>query len=161
MMELSHTCRVKDHVWNTPGYEPQDGEPTHSWQFQVRDRDADRMGYVDKVVVVLHDTFPEPRRVLTKQPFIVKEEGYATFEILVEIYFKGLPDTDKARKVTLLKEKNRNSPSNSILFSIFLDYDDVRPFPDTFNRSSELVPKEQHSQGAKKRHHQEADSSPP
>ena len=29
---------------------------------QVRDRDADRMSYVEKVVVVLHDTFPNPRR---------------------------------------------------------------------------------------------------
>ncbi len=37
--------------------------------------------------------------VLTKQPFLVKEQGWAGFEILVEIYFKGLPDSDKARKV--------------------------------------------------------------
>ncbi len=36
MMELSHSCRVKDHVWNTPGYRPREGEATHQWEFQVR-----------------------------------------------------------------------------------------------------------------------------
>ncbi len=37
--------------------------------------------------------------VLTKEPFVVKEEGYAGFEIPVEIYFKGLHDNDQAKKV--------------------------------------------------------------
>ncbi len=30
---------------------------------------------------------------------MVKEEGYAGFEILVEIHFKGLSEGDKAKKV--------------------------------------------------------------
>ena len=37
--------------------------------------------------------------VLHKPPFRVKERGYATFDINVELYFKGLPDNDKAKKV--------------------------------------------------------------
>jgi len=100
MLEMGHTSKVKDHVWNTPGYRPQEGEATHSWEFFLRDRDADKMSYVDKVVVYLHDTFPQPRRVLDRQPFVVKEEGYAGFVIKVEIYFKGLPENDKNRKVS-------------------------------------------------------------
>lgn len=40
-----------------------------------------------------------PLPVLTKPPFIVKEEGWAGFEIMLEIYFKGLPENDPARKV--------------------------------------------------------------
>ncbi len=62
MVEMSHTCRIKEHIWNTPGYRPRDGEATHQWELQIRDRDADRMAYVEKVVVQLHDTFPNPRR---------------------------------------------------------------------------------------------------
>ncbi len=30
--------------------------------FQIRDRDAEKMSYVEKVVVILHETFPNPRR---------------------------------------------------------------------------------------------------
>ena len=36
---------------------------------------------------------------LTKEPFVVKEEGYAGFEIPVEIHFRGLAENDKAKKV--------------------------------------------------------------
>ncbi len=61
-MELSHKSRVKEHIWHTPGYLPLEGEATHEWEFLIRDREADRMSYIDRVVVVLHDTFPEPRR---------------------------------------------------------------------------------------------------
>ena len=38
--------------------------------------------------------------VLREPPFVVKEEGYAGFEIGIEIYFKGVKESDQARKVS-------------------------------------------------------------
>jgi transcription initiation factor IIF auxiliary subunit len=37
--------------------------------------------------------------VLTEPPYVVKEQGYAGFTILIEVFFKGVPDNDNARKV--------------------------------------------------------------
>ena len=59
------------------------------------------MSYVEKLVVNLHDTFSNPKRVLHRPPFRVKEEGYAGFMVFIEIYFKGLPSGDSAKMVKL------------------------------------------------------------
>ena len=59
------------------------------------------MSYVEKIVVYLHDTFSNPKRVLYRPPFRVKEEGYAGFLVNIEIYFKGLPSGDSAKMVKL------------------------------------------------------------
>ena len=59
------------------------------------------MSYVEKLVVYLHDTFTNPKKVLYRPPFRVKEEGYAGFMVNVEIYFKGLPSGDSAKSVKL------------------------------------------------------------
>lgn len=38
--------------------------------------------------------------VLNKPPFRIKEQGYASFEIVVEMFFKGLQESDQARKAS-------------------------------------------------------------
>lgn len=43
-----------------------------------------------------------PLSVLDKPPYRIKEQGYAGFEIYVDLYFKGLSDSDSARKVRLV-----------------------------------------------------------
>ena len=55
--------------------------------------------YVEKLVIHLHPTFKNSRREYKSPPFILKEQGYATFEITLEIQFKGLPSSDPAKKV--------------------------------------------------------------
>jgi len=40
--------------------------------------------------------------VLKEPPFLVKEQGYAGFTILVEIYFKGVNDGDTEKMVRKL-----------------------------------------------------------
>ena len=47
---------------------------------------------------------------LKRPPFVVKEEGYAGFEIFVELFLKGLPDTDPAKKVRKRKLPSRVLP---------------------------------------------------
>ena len=64
-------------------------------------QENEKMSYVEKLVVYLHDTFSNPKRVLYKPPFRVKEEGYAGFVVNIEIYFKGLPSGDSAKMVKL------------------------------------------------------------
>ena len=59
------------------------------------------MSYVEKLVVNLHDTFSNPKRVLHRPPFRVKEEGYAGFMVFIEIYFKGVPNGDSGKMVEL------------------------------------------------------------
>lgn len=59
------------------------------------------MSYVEKLVVYLHETFSNHKRVFHRPPFRVKEEGYAGFLVNIEIYFKGLPNGDSAKMVKL------------------------------------------------------------
>lgn len=55
---------------------------------------------------------------LTKNPFRVKEKGYAGFEIFVDVYFKGLSESDSAKKVSWLME--RTFCKNDLLESTFI-----------------------------------------
>ena len=41
------------------------------------------------VVFNLHETFPKPKRVIKEPPYVVKESGYAGFDIPIHIYFKN------------------------------------------------------------------------
>ena len=59
------------------------------------------MAYVEKLVVNLHETFSNSKRVFPQPPFRVKEEGYAGFMIDIHIYFKGFPSGDNAKMVKL------------------------------------------------------------
>ncbi len=96
-MELGHYCTLKEHI--REGYRVKDREATHDWEFFVRDKENDRMAYVEKMVVHLHETFPNPTRTLYKPPFKIKESGYAGFQIYVDLHFKGLPAGDPAKTV--------------------------------------------------------------
>jgi len=44
---------------------------------------------VKKVVFNLHETFKNPIRTCTTQPYCVKESGYGQFEFPIDIYFNG------------------------------------------------------------------------
>ena len=61
-IELGHTSRVRDHIWNKPSYTPQPGEATHEWEFFMRPMHNQSLDFIEKVVVHLHETFPKPKR---------------------------------------------------------------------------------------------------
>ncbi|XP_076765008.1 ENL/AF9-related superfamily elongation complex transcription factor [Xylocopa sonorina] len=104
-LECGHASVLRVHT--TPeGY-------THDWEVFVRGIDnADIHHYVEKVVFQLHDTFPKPRRVLKEPPFVVKQSGYAGFEIPIHIYFKNKDENPK--KIEILYDLNLQSSGPAI-----------------------------------------------
>ena len=51
-------------------------------------KNGDISKYVDKVQFELHETFKNPKKVITKKPFELSMRGWGTFDIPVTIYFK-------------------------------------------------------------------------
>ncbi|XP_039758459.1 protein AF-9 [Pararge aegeria] len=71
---------------------------THDWEVFVRGQEgADISHFVDKVVFLLHETFPKPRRVVKEPPFSIKESGYAGFVFPIEIYLKNKDEPKKIK----------------------------------------------------------------
>lgn len=61
---------------------------THQWTVYVKPYKNDDMSvYVKKVHFKLHDSYPNPNRVVTKPPYEVTESGWGEFEIVIKIYF--------------------------------------------------------------------------
>ena len=60
-LELSHWCSVKEHIWNSDYRPVNSGEPTHDWEFKIKDgANGDMRHYIEKIVIKLHETFAEP-----------------------------------------------------------------------------------------------------
>ncbi|XP_051155388.1 protein AF-9 [Leptopilina boulardi] len=81
-LECGHTSELR--AQRTPeGY-------THDWQVFIRGVDnAEIHQYIERVVFHLHETFPKPKRVVKEPPYVVKESGYAGFEIPIVVYLKN------------------------------------------------------------------------
>lgn len=69
----------------------------HKWTFFVEFEDPEHAALIDKIVVTLHPTFPDPIITLKKPPFEIKSVGWGVFDIPVRIHWKdwtGLPISD-------------------------------------------------------------------
>ncbi|XP_061172967.1 protein AF-9-like [Saccostrea echinata] len=89
-IELGHRANVK----KTPSPEGF----THDWTVYVRGPENCNISYfIEKVVFNLHHSFHNPKRVLTEPPYAVQEQGYAGFELPIDIYFKNKEDPKKIR----------------------------------------------------------------
>lgn len=61
---------------------------THQWTVYVKPfNNEDMSAYVKKINFKLHDSYPNPNRVVTKPPYEVTETGWGEFEIIIKIYF--------------------------------------------------------------------------
>ncbi|CAF0861815.1 unnamed protein product [Brachionus calyciflorus] len=61
---------------------------THEWSFYLKPyENEDTSGYIQRVQIKLHDSYPNSNRVLTKPPYEVHETGWGEFEITVKIFF--------------------------------------------------------------------------
>ncbi|XP_065183734.1 YEATS domain-containing protein 4-like [Sycon ciliatum] len=61
---------------------------THSWTVYVKPyRNEDMSIWVKRVQFKLHDSYPNPTRIVTKPPYEVTESGWGEFEINVKIFF--------------------------------------------------------------------------
>lgn len=56
------------------------------------------------MVFQLHQTFSKPKRILKEPPFVLKESGYAGFEIPIHIYLKNKDEGSK--KIEILYDLN-------------------------------------------------------
>ncbi|XP_050522152.1 protein AF-9 [Daktulosphaira vitifoliae] len=84
---------------------------THDWELFVRGADNTDIHYfVDKVVFNLHDTFPNPKRVVKEPPYVVKESGYAGFPLPIDIYVRNKDEPRKIRFNYELILNERGSP---------------------------------------------------
>lgn len=74
---------------NIPANAPKDH--THVWTIFVADpRGEDISYFVKKVVFKLHETYPNPVRVVESPPFELTETGWGEFEINIKIYFADI-----------------------------------------------------------------------
>ncbi|XP_025424727.1 protein AF-9-like, partial [Sipha flava] len=84
---------------------------THDWELFVRGADnTDIHFFIDKVVFHLHDTFPNPKRVVKEPPYVVKESGYAGFPLPIEIYVRNKEEPRKIKFNYELVLQDRGSP---------------------------------------------------
>lgn len=61
---------------------------THQWTIYLKPfRNEDMSAYVKKVQFKLHESYPNPLRVVTKPPYEVQETGWGEFEIAVKVFF--------------------------------------------------------------------------
>ncbi|XP_048736078.2 protein AF-9-like isoform X2 [Ostrea edulis] len=89
-IELGHRAAVKK-IPSPEGF-------THDWTVYVRGPENCNISYfIEKVVFNLHASFHNPKRVLTEPPYAVQEQGYAGFELPIDIYFKNKEDPKKIR----------------------------------------------------------------
>ncbi|GJQ72676.1 hypothetical protein Trydic_g1336 [Trypoxylus dichotomus] len=71
---------------------------THDWEVFVRGYDgAEIQYYIEKVVFYLHETFQKPKRVVKEPPYLVKESGYAGFNLPIEIYLRNKDEPKKIK----------------------------------------------------------------
>lgn len=84
---------------------------THDWEIYVRGCDnADLQHYIDRVVFHLHDTFPNPLRVIKEPPYKVKESGYAGFPLPIDIYLRNNEEPKKIKFVYDLNLQSQGPP---------------------------------------------------
>ncbi|CCD23459.1 YEATS domain-containing protein YAF9 NDAI_0B04250 [Naumovozyma dairenensis CBS 421] len=63
-------------------------EHTHLWTIFVRGpQNEDITYFIKKVVFKLHETYPNPTRVVETPPFELTETGWGEFDINIKIYF--------------------------------------------------------------------------
>ncbi|AAS53147.1 AFL227Cp [Eremothecium gossypii ATCC 10895] len=63
-------------------------EHTHMWTIFVRGPQGEDISYfIKKVVFKLHETYPNPVRVVDAPPFELTETGWGEFEINVKVHF--------------------------------------------------------------------------
>lgn len=61
---------------------------THQWTVYVKPyKNEDLSTYVKKINFKLHESYPNPNRVITKPPYEVTETGWGEFEVVIKIYF--------------------------------------------------------------------------
>jgi len=66
---------------------------THDWTIYVKPyENEDMSSYVKKVQFRLHESYPNPNRIVSKPPYEVSETGWGEFEVQIKIHFNDLAE---------------------------------------------------------------------
>jgi len=85
VLELEHTAVLRDQ----PVVLKSGVTHTHNWHLLIKAADGGNCEcYLEKVVFVLHNTFDNPMRNVSRPPFEIKETGYCSFTLPIDLYFK-------------------------------------------------------------------------
>jgi transcription initiation factor IIF auxiliary subunit len=86
VLEFTHSAVLKD----KPVVHKSGITHTHDWHLVVRAAEGGKCEYyLEKVVFCLYKTFDNATRVVNRPPFEVKESGYGSFTVPVDLYFKS------------------------------------------------------------------------
>eukprot|EP00118_Oscarella_pearsei_P026731 m.898 g.898 ORF g.898 m.898 type:complete len:516 (+) comp5106_c0_seq1:62-1609(+) len=103
ILVLGHDARVRTET-------TKDGF-THDWCCWVRgDKHPDIHHFVEKVVFHLHESFPKPRRVVKQPPYEIRECGFGSFDMLVDVYFRNKDEPRMVRYTYDLCLPERGQP---------------------------------------------------
>ncbi|XP_018496270.1 protein AF-9 [Galendromus occidentalis] len=106
-IELGHKAVLKE-TPTAEGY-------THDWTVFVRGPEGCRIeNFVEKVVFLLHESFPKARRTLREPPYQVSESGYAGFNMPIIVYFKTKEEPKKLQFIYDLYLSLDGKPLNNI-----------------------------------------------
>ena len=62
---------------------------THAWTCFLRPYKSEDMStFIKKVQIKLHESYPNPVRIITKPPYEVQETGWGEFEIVIKVFFQ-------------------------------------------------------------------------
>ncbi|XP_040570250.1 YEATS domain-containing protein 4 [Lepeophtheirus salmonis] len=87
---------------------------THDWTIYVKPfNNEDMSNYVKKVQFKLHDSYPNPNRIVTKPPYEVSETGWGEFEVQIKIYFNDHPTERSVTLYHVLKLFHTSSSNSS------------------------------------------------
>nr|ACO11108.1 YEATS domain-containing protein 4 [Caligus rogercresseyi] len=89
---------------------------THDWTVYVKPyNNEDMSNYVKKIQFKLHDSYPNPNRIVTKPPYEVSETGWGEFEVQIKIYFNDHPTERSVTLYHVLKLFHTSANSSEIL----------------------------------------------
>ncbi|CAG5090263.1 Oidioi.mRNA.OKI2018_I69.PAR.g12531.t1.cds [Oikopleura dioica] len=95
--------------------QPIDPGLTHRWTIYLRGKEGGKIEkYIKSVTFKLHETFPNPHRLLESVPFQITENGYAGFLVPIEIVFRNGLTTELKYELQLRrKDKKRRKERES------------------------------------------------
>lgn len=73
--------------------EEKNPQNTHRWVVYVRGIGGEDLSkYISHIEFILHESFQNPKRKITKPPFEVSESGWGEFEIIIKIFCIDQPE---------------------------------------------------------------------
>ncbi|KAI9256447.1 yeats family-domain-containing protein [Phascolomyces articulosus] len=94
-MELTQDIKItcQNSIIKGVGAQTFEGHPLRNWKIKLVavDNGKEKKGrlseLLDHVEYILHPTFKDPRRVVTKEPYLLTEKGWGEFDMRIVLYF--------------------------------------------------------------------------